>query len=1446
MRTALVVSLTLLASLPSLAVAQVCSGCAGTPVNLNDTGGFLWDLSNGGSVCNGTSDAFDGHWTVFVDGQEYTALQAGSELNGRQLVFAAQPLGALEVERRVYVPDVGSAFARYYDTFTNTTASVVSATVDYTSNLGSDGSTTIWGSSDGDAVPTSADTWWGTDDVDGAGDPSLAFNVWDGAAQAPAAVHTAPCGVGSTSAQFQIVVAPGETVALVTFTTQASDQASAQAGATNLATTPTEAHEGLTARQKFQTLNWDLPIEVLVIYDTASEGTPALVAALTNAGYDVTLSDSEEISYFGINPAPTGFDTVVHLNGHVTYQTDMPSQGQAALVSYVQNGGGFVHFEWNAYELDTQNRMQGMTDLTLLVRTQGQSGNRTIAQVAGQSGHAVLAGLPVTWSQNMVGNEGVARVFTSDPVTVLATEGTNDAIAVREWQQGRIVGFHHAGNYNHSTYGAFNNPENQQLVINAVAWSSGAVDNANVAPTADAGGPYTVAQNVALALDGSGSTDPENAILTWEWDCEDDGVFDVTLTAPTGATCTWDAGTYTVRLRVTDAGGLQDEATAVVTVTNAAPTANAGGPYTGTKNNAIGVDGSASTDADGSIVQWSWDCDGDSVYEVVAAAGTGSACTFAAVGSYTIGLEVLDDDGGTGTATADVTVGNDPPTAAPGGPYAGDEGVVVALDGSGSSDAGGALTTWEWDCTDDGTFDVTASSGTGVGCTYDDDGAYTLRLRVTDDDGATDEATVGVTVANVAPTLGAVVYPSGDEGATLTFSAAATDVAADPLTYAWDFGDGGTAIGPSATHTYADDGTFTVGLTVTDGDGGSAVTTGSAVVGNVAPTITSTAPTAADQGALYAYSAAATDPGTGDTHVWTLDVGAPAGMTVDANGLVEWTPTLAQGQAGTASVTLTITDDDGGTDAESWTITVTITDGDADGLPDTWETANGLDPSDPSDATADGDADGLDNLAEYAGGTDPTVFDGPGAPTPVSPVAGAEVPSATPDLTFDNAVDPQADTLTYDIEVYSDAALTALVTSATGVVEDGSGTTAWTVDTPLTENAEAWWRARAADPYVAGAWSAAESFLVNAVDEAPDAPTLVFPVGGEVTTLAPTLEWTAATDIDGDAVTYDVEVWDSTMTTLITSDTGLTDGGAADVSWAVDVTLDEDATYAWTVRTVDADGLDSGWVTAETFLASATNGPPAGVVFTNPLEGDALFTTSVVFAAAEAVDPEGTAMDYQFEFDAVATFDGAGYATATLPGTGTGTVEWAIADDGLSLPENATAFARVRAIDADGLSSASDTISFFVRGENDPPEVPTLISPEDQAVTEGYLIFEVSEPVDPEGDVVTVDFRVWQGEDSTITEGIGVPLDGSGRVTWESDVELDGDLFWSARAVDADGAASAWAEAFTIVSPEPPGDDDDDGGGGSTGCDCASSVAGPGGRVGWLLLLVPLVLRRRR
>jgi hypothetical protein len=75
---------------------------------------------------------------------------------------------------------------------------------------------------------------------------------------------------------------------------------------------------------------------------------------------------------------------------------------------------------------------------------------------------------------------------------------------------------------------------------------------------------------------------------------------------------------------------------------------------------------------------------------------------------------------------------------------------------------------------------------------------------------------------------------------------------------------------------------------------------------------------------------------------------------------------------GETVITFTVADAAGNKDTAVSSIVVVVLDTDSDGLPDFYETANGLNPEDASDASGDLDGDGISNLDEYANGSNPT------------------------------------------------------------------------------------------------------------------------------------------------------------------------------------------------------------------------------------------------------------------------------------------------------------------------------------------------------------------------------------------------------------------------------------------------------------------------------------------
>ena len=120
---------------------------------------------------------------------------------------------------------------------------------------------------------------------------------------------------------------------------------------------------------------------------------------------------------------------------------------------------------------------------------------------------------------------------------------------------------------------------------------------------------------------------------------------------------------------------------------------------------------------------------------------------------------------------------------------------------------------------------------TGPSHTYLDDGIFTVVAAVTDKDGGTGSNTVSHTVTNVLPTVAAGDDATIDEGSTFGQTGSFTDPGADaPWTGTVDYGDGSpvqtltvnsTTKTYALSHTYADDGLYTVTVIITDDTGSS-------------------------------------------------------------------------------------------------------------------------------------------------------------------------------------------------------------------------------------------------------------------------------------------------------------------------------------------------------------------------------------------------------------------------------------------------------------------------------------------------------------------------------------------------------------------------------------------------------------------------------------------------
>lgn len=142
--------------------------------------------------------------------------------------------------------------------------------------------------------------------------------------------------------------------------------------------------------------------------------------------------------------------------------------------------------------------------------------------------------------------------------------------------------------------------------------SSGGANNAT--PVANAGPAQTVNSGATVTLNGTASSDPDGSVATYAW--TQTGGAAVSLSNAAAAQPTFPApisasvSTLTFSLVVTDNRGARSVASTVnITVNpavNAAPTANAGANQTVGAATLVTLNGSASSDPDGSIVTYAW------------------------------------------------------------------------------------------------------------------------------------------------------------------------------------------------------------------------------------------------------------------------------------------------------------------------------------------------------------------------------------------------------------------------------------------------------------------------------------------------------------------------------------------------------------------------------------------------------------------------------------------------------------------------------------------------------------------------------------------------------------------------------------------------------------------------------------------------------------------------
>ena len=275
------------------------------------------------------------------------------------------------------------------------------------------------------------------------------------------------------------------------------------------------------------------------------------------------------------------------------------------------------------------------------------------------------------------------------------------------------------------------------------------------------GGGGTVLAGSTLSFDGSGSKAAAGrSISGYQWAITAGSGIAAISGSSTGAGVTVGtsgAGSFTIRLTVTDSAGVQASASSTVSVNApAAPTVNLlASAQVVAAGSTVTIDGSGSTVAAGlSVAGYQWAITSGAGLATLTSPATASSASIATTGngsgSFTVRLTVTDSLGQQSSASLTISVTALAPTASINASAATvSAGASVSFDGSGSTVPGGrSLGSYQWTITSGGNLAVISGSSTGASVTVTTSaaGSFTIRLTVTDSTGAQDSRTSTVTV----------------------------------------------------------------------------------------------------------------------------------------------------------------------------------------------------------------------------------------------------------------------------------------------------------------------------------------------------------------------------------------------------------------------------------------------------------------------------------------------------------------------------------------------------------------------------------------------------------------------------------------------------------------------------------------------------------------------------
>lgn len=274
---------------------------------------------------------------------------------------------------------------------------------------------------------------------------------------------------------------------------------------------------------------------------------------------------------------------------------------------------------------------------------------------------------------SLVGNTRTVPLMFDGPSYCSSTANVTSGSPTDLWNVAGLT----AADFNGGNIGVRLTQDGNTIGLDSIQLVVHHSDGANTAPTADAGGPYSVNEGGSVAVSGSASSDTEQATntLTFAWDMDNNGTYETAGISPNFSAAGRDGpDSQTIGLQVTDSGGLSRTNTATVNINNVAPTINSINLSSPSINEgqSVAVSGTFSDPGTGEThtgsALWS---DAVSSSVTIGAGTFTTGRTFSdddptgtPSDTYTVAITISDGDSGSDTQTSpDLTVNNVAPTA---------------------------------------------------------------------------------------------------------------------------------------------------------------------------------------------------------------------------------------------------------------------------------------------------------------------------------------------------------------------------------------------------------------------------------------------------------------------------------------------------------------------------------------------------------------------------------------------------------------------------------------------------------------------------------------------------------------------------------------------------------------------------------------------------------------